>query len=215
MTPNEISTLVAEALNRQFDIPFRLAVFDKFKLWRSELVKNTIEKKPALKNMFIQSLTVKAAPYSSKGCTDGPNCVDSARSLIKVPMAIKVGVTPYDYVGGIQGNNPYTHGQPTASRFLSAGKYSGNSTFWYQSNGHVIVTNPMISDIRIDDVFDDPLEVQRLNCEAQSLPCNIWDEPYPATPMDIIRQGIQYVIDSYLQIQIKPDNNESELGDKP
>lgn len=215
MTPNEISTLVAEALNRQFDIPFRLAVFEKFKLWRSELIKNSIDKKPALKNMYLQSIIVKMAPYSTKGCSDGPNCVDAARTLIPIPLAIKVGVTPYDYVGGVQGNNPYTHAQPTAGRYLAAGKYSGDATFWHRLNGHVIVSNPVVTDVRIDDVFDDPLEAQRLTCESAGLPCDLWNEPYPGTPNDIIRMGVQYVIDSYTQLQTKPDNNESELGNKP
>jgi hypothetical protein len=214
MTPNEISTLIAETLQRQLDLPFRLAVFDKFKLWRSTLIKNTIQKQPNMKNMFVQTIFVKTAPYSSKGCADGPNCIDGARTVIPIPLAVRVGNSPYDYVGGVQGDNSYSYGAPSASRYIRQGKYSGTNTFWYMSNQYIVVSNPIVTDVRIDDVFDDPLEAKRLSCEAQNVSCDLWNEPYPATTQDIIQQAIEYVIQSYTQINVKPEDHESEIGDK-
>lgn len=209
MTPNEIATIVAEKVNRQLDVPFKLMVFDIIKTWRSTLIKNTLQKTPQMKNSFMQSLMINTVPYSSAGC-DLPACYDSAITTIPVPQSIRTGNNPYDYVGGVSGTLPYAHGTPTAAAYMKEGKYSKKQVWWYKSSDKIILSNAALVRVRIDDVFDDPLEVKALQCKEDGKPCDSWNEPYPGVTLDILEQAIKYTVEYLLQSPITkaPQNEE-------
>lgn len=212
MTPNQISTLIAEAVKRPLDIPFKLQVFDMFKLWRSTLLKNTIQRTPSMRNAFTQRLILKTEPYSSAGC-GLPECMDSARTIEKVPSAIRAGQTPYDFVGGVTAKVAYSYGLPAAARYLKKGKYSQDTVYWERSDEHVILSNPEIGAIMIIDVFDDPLKVAELQCASEGKPCDTWNTDYPATTGDILQQAIEYTIQQILNSPITPkDDKELSLN---
>ena len=219
MTPNEISVIIAERTGQQLDIPFRLLVFSRFKLWRSTLVKNTLQKDPSLKGMFTQTLILKTVPFTTGDCVGvgTGSCYDSARTEVKIPLSVKTGGTPYDYVGGIYGTKPYNYAHPTAARYKSKQRYAGVETvYWNVSNGYIVLSTPVVSEIRIDDVFDDPLEVEELICSTQGQNCDIWNKDYPATTKDIIQQAIDYVVQSFLQPGSVPAiKDEVTLGGEP
>lgn len=208
MTPNEISTIIAERVKKQLDIPFKLMVFDLVKTWRSTLVKNTLERNPSMKSFFMQTLIVGTQPHSSAGCTL-PTCLDSAITIVPIPQAIRTGVNPYSYVGGIKGNKAYSYGMPSVAEYLKENKYSQETVYWHKSSDKVILSSPIIANVRIDDVFDDPLEVAKLQCKLVSNgPCDVWNSPYPGITNDILQQCIQYVTEYILSNPSTPETEE-------
>lgn len=193
MTPSEITTILASGFDKTFDVPFKLMLMKRVDAYRSRFIRNTLEKDPRDRRSFIQSIYMNMSTESEVKCDLGLDALcDVAVSISKTPVALRANGIQYDYVGAINGANPF---QPISAGMigvLSHGKYSKKRIEYEVRNRQIVVhRKPKLPMIRVDAIFDSPIEVADFICESGGS-CNYWDTPYPCTN-DIIQLILQYM----------------------
>lgn len=194
-----IVTVIASHLKRETDEPFKRMMAVKVDQWRSTLVSRSLEKHPDQRNFFTQTLWVPMECHQLIPCpTPLPIC-NVMRSKTIIPIPMRFGTTLFDYVGSVDGKNSFRQATVGTIEPLQAGKYSGKRTFYEWTNKRIIIRNNQknfndkpIPMIRIDGVFDRPMDVFEYNCKAGTN-CDFWNEPYPATN-DIVQMITQYIL---------------------
>lgn len=197
---NRIVTVIASHLKREKDEPFKRLLAIKVDYWRSTLVSRSLEKHPDQRNFFTQSIWVPMECHSPIPCPTPMRLCNEMRSKVIIPIPMRFGTTLFDYVGSIDGNNPFNFASVGTSAVLqTGGRYSKKKTFYEYTNKRVYIKNSLtnfiekpIPMIRIDGVFDKPLDVMAFNCKVDN--CDYWDEPYPITN-DILQMVVQYILE--------------------
>ncbi len=207
---NMITTAIASHLDRELDDPFKRLLAMKVDVWRSTLVSRSLDKNPKQRSLFRQTLYVPMEEASPVDCNVAfPMCA-VAKSKFPIPGPMRTGVL-FDYIGTIDGRRPFGLAVPGMLIPLTSGKYSRNNIFYEYTNKYIIIAqNKRIPMIRVDDVFDDPLQVMELNCQ-NGMDCDYWDKPYPCT-YDIIQMIIQYILHIDYERTDVPDIREIEVN---
>lgn len=200
MTPNEITTLIATNLEMELDFPFRLQLMDRVKYWRSRYIVNMIQKNPAKRKFFRQSLYINMqAGYPDASVSLVGNQV--AITVDEIPRVVTAGATLFDYVGGVDGKSPFREVQPGMANYVSTGKFSSRFPA-YEFNQKIFVDQPDIPRIRIDAIFDDPMKVLEYACNCLQKQCDTWNTEFPCSG-----EVIQLIVQSILQVDYnRPDN---------
>src|ERR1700744_2778732 len=134
---NEITTVIASNLKRETDEPFRRMLAVRVDYWRSTLISRSLEKHPDQRNFFTQSLWIPMECHSPIPCpTPLPIC-NVMRSKTPIPIPLRFGTTLFDYVGSIDGENPFEFASVGTSHIKAYGKYSNNTTFWEYTNKRI------------------------------------------------------------------------------
>ena len=203
MTPNEITTLIASNLDRELDIPFRLQLMERVKYWRSRLIANSVGKNPGQRKFFRQSLYVKMTTDFAADCVAGIGGMQSI-SVAPIPLLIRIGITLFDYVGGVDGKSPFREVSPGTANYLTTGKFSKMFPGFEFSGNKLYVDKIGLPVVKVDGIFDNPLLVQQASCSClpQAFNCDVWDIEFPCSG-DIM----QLIVQSILQI----DYNRGDL----
>ena len=195
MTPNEITTLIAVRLNKTFDTPFSLQLIKRVDLWRSRHIRNSLEKDSRDRKFFRQTVYLNMSKQSELPCDQGiiPSC-DVAVSD-KIPAPLRANNILFDYVGGVNGSNPFKETSAGMVSYSKAGKYSKNLTPFVYVDGRIAVYDrPNLPMIRVDYIADSPFDLEAYSCTPDFTPCNFWDSQYPC-PNDILQLIIQSIIE--------------------
>lgn len=188
---NKIVTVIASALDREQDEPFKRLLAVKVDHWRSTLLGRSLEKHPEQRKNFIQTLWVPMECKPLIPCPVPIPLSNRSKSKFSIPDPLRTSVL-FDYVGSIDGTNPFKLASAGTIGYVTQGRYSKNIVFYEYENKDIAVrskkTLPMI---RVDAIFDKPMDVMAYNCK--SIQCDFWNEPYPAT-QDIIQMIVQYIL---------------------
>lgn len=208
---NNITTLLASHFDREQDEPFKRMLAVPVDYWRSKLVTNSLEKHPEQRKFYKQSIIVPMHMVDPIHCPVPMDLCQISKSVNPIPKTLRLGGILYDYVGSIDGNQPFREASAGQSDYLKAGRYSKKTIFWGKDNEHIkIINKPNIPSIRIDGVFDKPIDVMMLNC-ASGVDCDYWDMPYPCTG-DILQMIIQYILQVDFQKNNTPMPDEIEVN---
>lgn len=198
-TINRIVTLIASHLKRETDEPFKRMVAIKVDQWRSTLVSRSLEKHPDQRSFFLQTIYIPMECHSLIPCDVPIPLCNVMRSISIVPLPMRFGNTLFDYVGSIDGRKAFYNSTAGTLDALQAGQYTGKNTFWEYTNKRVLIRNNRLNFndkpipmIRVDAVFDRPIDVFEFNCSATS-DCDFWDKPYPVTG-DMAQMITQYIL---------------------
>jgi len=186
-TIRELAVLIAEPLNRPMDSTFLAQMRDRIKMWRSRLLKNTLDKTPGDRKFFTQSVTMELEEVDAAACNIPLGC-KVWRTKKKVPIPFRANSILFDYVGSIDHGNPFKYAKRWELVYLLSNKYMPLVTSFYAyEDGYIISNVPWIT---IEGIFDDPEEGIRLNCDEEE--CSIDDQDYPISGdiAQIIVQGI-------------------------
>lgn len=175
MTPNEISTLIAEKFNKTFDLPFKLSVMERIKIYRERFTRQTLEKTPQERRFFMQTLFLPLEKSKEMNCL--PQLCDVAMSApIEV---IRANNVVFDYVGSVDGQLAFSYTSPGTMRYAKKGKYSKNKVLFTWLNNKIVVHEyPDLPMVRVDAIFNDPYSIYAYTCETEPT-CDFWDAPYP------------------------------------
>lgn len=204
MTPNELTTLLAEPLGRQFDEPFKLMTFDRGVAWYARLLRNSIEKDPRRRKEFYKAVVLRTAPIVKNGiglqlnneCDVQNLDLNFGCSIVQtvkdVPKSLFVNGIVFDYVGGAGGDNPF--GQISNSsvlRFYKYNKYQKSQLYYSYINSKIqVYDDPRIRVIRVDGIFLNLKDVHECTCDA--LQKDWWNTNLDIAD-DILQQMIQFV----------------------
>lgn len=191
MTPNQITTLIATNLEKEMDIPFRLQLMERVKYWRSRLIANSLQKKPAERVFFKQSIYL---PLTTVFAADCVAIVGDKQSIttVEVPLLVRE-VVLFDYIGGIDGKSPFRRAGSGTQNYLETGKFAAKFPYYDFVNQKIYVGKLGIPKIRIDAIFDDPMAVKTLNCACNNITdCDTWNMEFPCSGdlMQLIVQSI-------------------------
>jgi hypothetical protein len=186
-TLNEITTLIAEKLERELDDPFKLMLAERVDWWRSTLLSRSLEKNPEQVSLFRYPLVATMREY-----TDPLSIPLSCTKYIskQIPKRLRYNNGKWLYVGAVDGSHPFRFAEPGQLDYLQSGKYSGNTVF-YEDINHCIVMRRFVPLIKIDDVFDSGMEILRF-MKKPGEDCDIFEDEYPVTK-DILQMINQYV----------------------
>ena len=205
MTPNEITTVIAQTLGREFDIPFRLQLMERVRVWRSRMIANSLQKNPAQRKFFRQPYYVPMSQQISVPCATLVSCAISV-SVKPLPQLIRAGSTLFDYIGGVDGNSPFREVQPGTSNYMGTGRFAKHFPQFEYNNNLIYSTKKDLPLIRVDAIYDDPMYIFECNCLSAHTDCDTWNMEYPMSG-DIA----QLVIQSILQV----DYNRGALKPTP
>lgn len=208
MTLNEITVVIASHLEKELDEPFKMILAEKVAYWRARLIKNSVEKDQKERRFFKQVIYVKMKEQNEILCQVPYTQCKVAISIAKIPKPARANSILFDYVGAVDGMNPFQEGSGGMIPYLMKGKYSKDVIRYTYENDYIrVYGNSKIPVIRIDGVFDNPEEAAKLNCNSgTSDDCDFWNKEYPVTG-DIL----QLIVQSILQIDYnRPPNTETK-----
>lgn len=210
---NQITTVIAQQYDRQQDEPFKRSLEVRIKAWRSTLISRSLEKHPAQRKFFTQTLWIPMECHKRVPCnTPRPPC-NVMRSKKPIPQPMRFGSTLFDFVGTVDGRRSFNYAVPGATVLNSFSKYASKQTQYEYENQFFLLTKEPevnIQMMRVDAVFDDPADVFLYNCNDGQ--CDYWDLPYPV-PGDIRQMIIQYInqVDFAKDKTTTPDSPEVEV----
>ncbi len=207
MTPNELTTLIAEPHAREFDEPFKLMIYDRAMVWFSRLARNTVDKDPRRRAEFTRPVYL---------CMQQADALH-AESRETVPSPLFVNGILFDYVGSVDGTGPAIRiTSPSALKVFAENKYNKHA-FYFSYLGERIqfYLNPGIKKIRVDGLF---LNLKKVNeCHACSCadcgteePIDYWNTDM-GIPGDILQLIIQAVEQDLRTGKLLTDTNKDEI----
>lgn len=208
-----ITEEIATHLKRELDEPFKRLLADKVHAWRSQLLRRTLKENPSERIHFKQLLyvvleKVKRVPECK---VPGVPVCDVMRSVVKVPKPVRAGNILYDYVGSVDGSNPFKLAVSGMAIPLLSGKYSSGIVLYDIPDNYLEVYNAIgLPAARLDGVFDNPEEVAALSCQAVSGNCNFWDEPYPVSG-DIKQAIVECILKVDFQQPVPEEKEEIKI----
>lgn len=209
MTLNEATTLLALQLGKELDTPFKLSLAERIQVWRSRLIKNSLDKNPQERKFFRQIIFVAMEPSTDSACCASfPGC-PVAQTVLNIPAPLRANGILFDYVGGINGMNPFQESTGGFLAYMAEGKYSQNITRYTWASPRIAVFgNPNLPVVRIEGIFDDPEAAAKLNCTmGNQADCDFWNKEYPVTG-DIMQLIIQSIISIDYQAAVRPQEKD-------
>lgn len=196
MTLNEICTMIASHMDKEFDEPFKLIIAEKVRVWRARLIKNSVDKDERERQYFIQTIYMKMEERNEVECEVPYTQCKVARTIDEVPKPLRANGILFDYAGSLNGMNAFKKASVGFLSYMMAGRYSSRIIYYTYENDRVkVYNNSKLPIMRIDGMFDNPEAAAQLSCSNTSTQCNFWNEEYPASG-DII----QLIVQSILQI---------------
>lgn len=205
---NRITTLIASQLNRESDEPFKRMLAVRVDYWRSTLIQRSLEKHPEQRKFFRQTLWVPMELASLAPLTLPLPLPVVSQSVTALPVPIRHKDVLFDYVGGIDGDSPFREASVGTTDYVAAGKYSRKIVFYrYEMDLIRIKGSELLPKVRVDGVFDKPLEAMKFNCSCSNIDCDYWNKPYPVTG-DVLQSIVQYIME--VDFQRPPARVEAE-----
>lgn len=200
-TIKEIAVLIAEPLNRPLDTVFLNQLKDRIKYWRSRLLKNTLDKTPADRKFFLQTVTMELEEVDAVDCNIPVNDCKVWRTKSKVPVPFRANSILFDYVGSVDHGNPFKYTKRWELPYLLSNKYMPKVTSFYAFEDGKIISN--VPWITLELIPDDPEEALSLACGTTD--CDTTEQDFPI-PGDIA----QLIVQSILTIDLKPTKVEDD-----
>ena len=188
MTPNEITTLIASSMDKQFDEPFKMQLMARVEYWRARLLRNTLEKNKKDRKYFTQPLYLKMRAVSDTPC--GITGCTIMESISKVPDPIRANNITFDFVGAINSTNAFKETFPGTVEFDLQGTYTGKKPKFMLINNRIRVYNSKAPAIMVSGVYDNVQKVMELSCQTAA--CDYWNSEYPVTE-DMLQLIVQMI----------------------
>lgn len=194
MTPNEITTLLAMNLEKELDVPFKKALYERVKYWRSTLIKQSIDRKPQDGKYFLQTIYVPLIKTDTLQPIDQRLSQFEAITSIEVPIPVRSSDQIFDYVGGVDGVSPWGYADAGTLKYLTAGRYASLfNHYTYPNRKIAIVKNPDLEYVRIGGIFNSPEEAMVYETIPPRPNYNWWDADIPMSG-DIEQRVIQCIL---------------------
>jgi hypothetical protein len=191
MSPNEITTLIATELEKEMDIPFKLQLMERVRYWRSRLIANSLQKNPAQREFFKQTLYVKLEATPAIPCGFPSELVSASTEL---PQELRIGTVQFDYVGGIDGKSPFQRLTAGTANYLSASRFYEAFIQYEFINRKVIVNRKDLPLIRVDGIYHDPQKALEYSCGCAGKSCDSWNEEFPI-PGELLQLVVQSIME--------------------
>lgn len=210
MTPNEITTLIATAIHKELDVPYKKIIYERVKYWRSTLIKQSLDKVRQQSRFFRQTIYLPLERINYAAITTPVPLTDwRARTIADVPLPLRTtDNSVFNYIGGIDGKSPFGFADAGMQDFMQAGKYSRHQIFCQYENNRILVSQePDIPFIMIQGVFNEPEEAMKWTTGVFNHTLDWWDTDIPISG-DIEQRVVQCIltVDFAIKDNKKPED---------
>jgi hypothetical protein len=177
MTLNEFTSELAARYGKELDMQYRQWLVPQIGQWRSRLIRNTIEKNPQDKSQFLQSIKVPLT-YGDYVCGD----IDCKGSFSEeLPKLVRIGSTPFEYVGSIDGKSPYRYNDMGTEDYINQGMTAHLFLGYRVDNNTIVIPDHRIKEVKATGIFDEPEKAMEWQCRTENIGCDWWNADYPIT----------------------------------
>jgi len=217
-TLKDVGEFLAERAGRQLDVPFQRQMHDLVILKRARFLTNTLEKKTSLSRFFLQAFDadIIKIDITAKDCEDAlpEGCDIAFKTVLDIPVPLKIGVHPFDYVGAPGGHKSYGYTTFGSESTMRHSKYTGKKPRYAYINDKLYIFNePNSNKIRIEGVFSDPRDLAPFMKCGTDKPCFSETENFPidGATLELVIQDIMAkelrVTPREEDLQVKVDQN--------
>lgn len=194
MTPNEITTLVAMNLGKELDVPFKKALYERVKYWRSTLIKQSLDNRPQQDKYFLQTIYLPLQKVDTLQVVDSRLSQFEAITTIEVPIPIRVSDQIFNYVGGVDGTSPWGYADAGTLMYIMAGQYAALFNHYQYVNRKLSIRKyPDLEYVRIGGIFNSPEEAMIYETIPPRPNLDWWDVDIPMSG-DIEQRVIQCIL---------------------
>lgn len=194
MSPNEITTLLAMNLEKELDVPFKKALYERVKYWRSTLIKQSLDNRPMQGKYFLQTIYIPLIKVDTLQPIDPRLSQFEALTSVEVPIPIRSSDQIYDYVGGVDGISPWGYADAGTLSYLLSGRYAKKFNHYSYVNRKLAVREyPDLEYVRIGGIFNSPEEAMIYETIPPRPNYNWWDVDIPMSG-DIEQRVIQCIL---------------------
>jgi len=195
MKLREITSILAERADRQFDIPFHKELEKMVHYWRALVIHRALDKRSHDRKNFLQSISVDIVEATDE--CEGLNC-DVSKSSVVIPIPVRANGILFDYVGAEDRSNAFGHLTSAMSHVNDYNRYTKKNHRYMYRNGYIFVTNAKNLDkIVVEGIFEDPTDLSRFKCDGSV--CYDENSQYPMTG-DITQAVITSILTNELGI---------------
>jgi hypothetical protein len=213
-----LASFLAERAGKKRDITFIRSMEDLLIVKRARFLANSLSKDPSKDRFYLQKFKLPLTKIDLEDeCLEtediDPKCESKAYiSTDSVPIPIRYGVHPFNYVGPVGGFKGYgwtTLG--TEPWMKKRDMVGGNPRYTYTSN-KIYIFNKEISEIAVEGVFPDPRLLKEFQscdgtvCWSEEQEAFIEDEIAELILTDIEQNNLRLAVPNP-PIQVKTDEN--------
>lgn len=177
MTLNEFTTEIAGKFGKELDLQYRQWLVPQINHWRSRLIRNSLEKRPNEKSQFLQTIYIPLT-YGDFVC--GTFTCQGSYSE-KIPKLLRIGDTPFEYLGSSDGSSPYRYNDIGTNAWISKGITAWHFHNYNLINDQVIIPDKRITAVTAAGIFDEPQKAAEWQCKNTGTGCDWWNAEYPVT----------------------------------
>lgn len=201
---NQLAETLAERAGRQFDIPFQEEMKGLVGIWRSRLLRDSLERRKGDRMYFRQYLEV---PLVQVNVSELPGFPDRPvwRTETELPDPVRSNNIAFDYVGSpdkLSQIQLFTE-QHEVIPALNA-RYTGSRPKALWLNKFIYVWNWRGPWLGVSSVYDNPEELAKFRCNCGEDICFDHDKPYPVSG-DLQQRIIQAILATELRITLQPE----------
>lgn len=205
ITLNQIVTVLAERVGRQYDLIFKQELKTIVEYWRATILRQALKDNPRDISYFVRSFEAELVDDFIVKCPFNYGCVK--RTKYPLPPMIRNTQTPFQYVGDPDLQSAYTFIFPYQLKTLSSARNIKKKEFYTILDGYGIFfglpnTQEWVGFTGIPQNIDD---IKKFKKCGENVSCYSDDEEYPLTG-DLVQRVIQSILSTELRNQvIKPD----------
>jgi hypothetical protein len=209
---NQIVTILAERVGRQYDLVFKRELKTIVNTWRSTILRQTLKDSPRETSHFQLSWVMPIQKDFKIKCPFNYGCV--LRTVDKVPQGLRLNQFPYSFVGSADLETPYTYIYPSQLSTIKSNRNARKNNGYYtilNGYGYFYNIDENIKYIGISGIPNDLNEVTKFQKCDGTAPCYTDDDQYPLTE-DLVQKLIQAVLGTELKNQVKPEDTEVKVN---
>jgi hypothetical protein len=208
-TKNEIVTILAERVGRQFDLAFKRELGVMVDYWRSTIMRQKLRERPQDRSFFKDGFVLELEKALVTECAEiGLDCT-ILRTVKTIPRPVRSNNIVFDYIGTDDFINPWGVIQTWYYKFKKSSKFTGANTVWMYKNNRIYVLNagPLLKYIGVEGVFEDPRSVEEVKLCSETGGCASDDIDFN-TPGDITQAIIQSILSTELRSMVNSERAE-------
>lgn len=213
-TLNEIVTILAERVGRQYDLIFKRELKVIVNNWRGTILRQALKDSPKDASFFQVSWQMEVVQDYIVKCPFNYGCV--MRTKDKIPQGVRITQFPYSYIGTPTLDLAYTYVYPNQLKSVQASRNNRKDIIYYTIlNGYGYFYNmPALTKwVGLQGIPSNLDEVTKYQkCGSGGLTaCYSDDSDYPMTS-DLIQRIIQSILSVELRNQVKDTEEEVKVN---
>ncbi len=209
---NQIVTILAENVGKQYDLVFKRELKTIVGYWRATILRQALKDNPRDVSYFQISWIMEVQRDYKVKCPFNYGCV--MRTIDRIPQVLRNGQSPLQFVGSPDLETAYTYVFPNQLATIQSSRNIKKSAIYYTIlDGYGYFYNMPQSQkyIGLQDIPTDLDKVTKYKkCEDSNQPCYTDDLNYPLTE-DLVQRLIQAILATELRRQVPPTSTEVTL----